>query len=72
MEISLRLKEIANMVDKCQSVVDVGTDHAYIPIYLIKNNICKSAIAGDINKGPLDRAKIILILITYKIKFSVD
>ncbi|ACO84558.1 tRNA (adenine(22)-N(1))-methyltransferase [Clostridium botulinum] len=57
MEISLRLKEIANMVDKCQSVVDVGTDHAYIPIYLIKNNICKSAIAGDINKGPLDRAK---------------
>lgn len=57
MEISLRLKEIANMVDKCESVVDVGTDHAYIPIYLIKNNICKSAIAADINKGPLDRAK---------------
>ncbi|APH14528.1 hypothetical protein NPD5_2998 [Clostridium sporogenes] len=57
MEISLRLKEIANMVDKCESVADVGTDHAYIPIYLIKNNICKSAIAGDINKGPLDRAK---------------
>ncbi|EJO5347186.1 SAM-dependent methyltransferase [Clostridium botulinum] len=57
MEISLRLKEIANMVDKCDSIVDVGTDHAYIPIYLIKNNICKSAIASDINKGPLDRAK---------------
>ncbi|WP_251861882.1 class I SAM-dependent methyltransferase [Clostridium sp. Marseille-Q2269] len=57
MEISLRLKEIANMVDRCESIVDVGTDHAYIPIYLIKNNICKNAIAGDINKGPLFRAQ---------------
>lgn len=57
MEISLRLKTIASMVDKCDCIVDVGTDHAYIPIYLVKNNICKSAIASDINKGPIERAE---------------
>ena len=45
------------MVDKCECVADVGTDHGYIPIYLIKNNICKRAIASDINKGPVEKAK---------------
>lgn len=58
MEISLRLKTIANMVDKCECVADIGTDHGYIPIYLIKNNICSKTIASDINKGPVEKAKL--------------
>lgn len=57
MDISKRLTAIAKKVDKCQTVLDIGTDHGYIPIYLIKNNICKKVIASDINKGPLRRAK---------------
>lgn len=57
MELSLRLKKIAAMVDRCESIVDVGTDHAYVPIYLIKNEICSKAIASDINKGPVEKAK---------------
>lgn len=56
MEISKRLELIASMVDKCDSVVDVGTDHGYIPIYLIKNGICNKAVASDINKGPVEKA----------------
>ncbi len=56
MNISTRLKTIANMVDKCGVVADIGTDHAYLPIYLIKQGICKEAIASDINKGPVERA----------------
>jgi tRNA (adenine22-N1)-methyltransferase len=56
MNISTRLRTIANMVDKCNTVADIGTDHAYLPIYLIKNGICEEAIASDINKGPVERA----------------
>ncbi|WP_125152545.1 tRNA (adenine(22)-N(1))-methyltransferase [Clostridium rectalis] len=57
MELSLRLKTIANMVDKCYACADIGTDHGYIPIYLISNDICKKVIASDINKGPINKAK---------------
>jgi len=57
MELSLRLKTIASMVDKCECIADIGTDHGYIPIYLIKNGVCKRAIASDINKGPVEKAK---------------
>lgn len=57
MELSVRLKAIARMVEKCISVIDVGTDHGYIPIYLVKNDVIESAIASDINKGPVDKAK---------------
>jgi tRNA (adenine22-N1)-methyltransferase len=56
MELSIRLKTIASMVDKCNCIADIGTDHGYIPIELIKNNICIKAIASDINKGPVKKA----------------
>ena len=38
-------------------LADVGTDHGYIPIALIQRQKIKSAIAMDINKGPLARAQ---------------
>lgn len=58
MELSKRLQIIANHVDKCDSIADIGTDHGYIPIYLVKKGICARAIASDINKGPMEKAKI--------------
>jgi tRNA (adenine22-N1)-methyltransferase len=57
MELSWRLKTIVSMADRCDCIADIGTDHAYIPIYLIKNNICSMAIASDINKCPVEKAK---------------
>jgi tRNA (adenine22-N1)-methyltransferase len=57
MELSIRLKRIASMVEECDSVIDVGTDHGYVPIYLVKNGVIKSAIASDINRGPVEKAK---------------
>lgn len=57
MLLSTRLNMIAKMVDKCDKIADIGTDHAFIPIYLLQNNICNSAIASDINDGPLIKAK---------------
>lgn len=57
MDISKRLAAIAEKVDKCQTALDIGTDHGYIPIYLIKNKKCSKVIASDINKGPLKKAE---------------
>lgn len=53
---SSRLMAVANAVEKGAVLCDVGTDHAYIPIYLVKNNIIKHAVASDIARGPLIRA----------------
>ena len=58
MELSKRLNLIANYIDKCETLVDVGTDHGYIPIYAVSKNICQKSIATDINKDPLDKAKL--------------
>lgn len=58
MDISLRLRTLLKMIDKCECMADIGTDHAYIPIYVIKNKVCKKAIASDINKGPIKKAKL--------------
>jgi tRNA (adenine22-N1)-methyltransferase len=58
MELSKRLNWIIEKVDKVQVIMDVGTDHGYIPINLIKNNMAKKVIASDINKEPLKKAKI--------------
>lgn len=57
MNISDRLKTIGSMVDKCEVICDIGTDHAYLPIHLIKKGICNKAIASDINKGPVEKAR---------------
>ena len=57
MKLSKRLQTIADFVKKGSVVADIGTDHAHIPIYLIKNNIISKAYACDINAGPLEKAK---------------
>ena len=57
MELSKRLAAIANMVEECESVADIGTDHGYIPIYLVEQKKVKHALAMDVKTGPLERAR---------------
>ena len=57
MELSYRLNKIAQKVTQNDIIADIGTDHAYIPIFLYKNNKIKSGIACDISKGSLQKAK---------------
>ncbi|MBQ7335395.1 MAG: SAM-dependent methyltransferase [Clostridia bacterium] len=38
-------------------VIDVGTDHAYLPVYLVREGIASRALACDINRGPIERAR---------------
>jgi len=44
------------MVESGEKVVDIGTDHALLPCYLVMENISPFVIASDIKKGPYERA----------------
>ena len=54
--LSPRLLAIANLVPLDASVIDVGTDHGYLPVWLFQNGITKQVTASDIGKGPLASA----------------
>ncbi len=51
MNLTDRLMKVASFIEKDTRVLDVGTDHGYIPVYLVENNISKKLIASDIS-GP--------------------
>ena len=52
MELASRLKAIVNLVNKPCNLIDVGTDHAYLPIYLAKNYQFDKLIASEVNTKP--------------------
>ena len=54
---SNRLELIASFVKNGIGVADVGTDHGYIPVMLVKRGYKGNIIATDINEGPLNKAK---------------
>lgn len=56
-KITPRLKMVAELVPGCNTVADIGTDHGYLPIYLVNKGICERAIAADVNEGPLGAAR---------------
>ena len=56
MALSLRLALISTLVPPGARVCDIGTDHGYLPIELIKRGDIKSVIATDIRKMPLANA----------------
>ena len=57
MELSKRLKAVAGLVTEGASVADIGTDHGYVPIWLIQSGRAAKVIAMDVNEGPLERAR---------------
>ena len=56
-DLSKRLQAVADMVSPGLTLADIGTDHGYVPIYLVATGRIPSAVAMDINEGPLQRAK---------------
>ncbi len=55
--IDKRLKTIADFVNKDSVVLDVGTDHGYLSIYLVESGTSKKVIATDVKEMPLESAK---------------
>ena len=52
-----RLQTVADFVPRGSVIADIGTDHGYLPIELIKSGKCTKAVAADVNEGPLFAAK---------------
>ena len=55
--LSPRLQMVADFVPPCACAADIGTDHGYLPIWLLQNGVIQSAIAADIHAGPLANAR---------------
>lgn len=60
--LSKRLEMTASFIKTGEIIADIGTDHAYLPAYLVTNEICPRAIASDIRIKPLNNAKKIVEL----------
>lgn len=57
MKLTNRLLKISSLVSKNKRLADIGTDHGYIPVYLLNEGIIDFAILADVNKGPLENAR---------------
>lgn len=58
LELTPRLQTIASMVPCGCRMADIGTDHAYLPVWLLNHGRIPGAIAADLREGPLERARI--------------
>lgn len=57
LKLTNRLQLVADCVNSCDCMADIGTDHAYLPVWCLQNGKAKSALAADINPKPLSNAK---------------
>lgn len=56
--LSDRLQAVASMVTKGNRACDIGCDHGFVPIYLVRQGISPGALAMDVREGPLGQARI--------------
>ena len=57
MKLSERMQACADLVKPGSRVADIGTDHGYLPIYLLQSGICPEVTAADLREKPLETAR---------------
>ena len=57
MHLDERLQAVAALVPKGSRFADIGTDHAYLPVWLVEQGLIPGAVAGDIATGPCQAAR---------------
>lgn len=57
MELSFRMEQVMAMAEPCRTVADIGCDHGYVAMELVRRGIAERAIAMDVRQGPLSRAQ---------------
>jgi len=70
-KLSNRLAAVADMVLPGKTAADIGTDHGYLPVYLIIENICPYVIASDRAKAPLESARQLVELLSLSKKIDI-
>lgn len=71
MNIGARLEAVGSLVLHNSILADIGTDHAYLPVYLLQEGKITSAIAGDIAQGPCKAAENTVAMYNMKDKVQV-
>ncbi|MDO4393340.1 MAG: class I SAM-dependent methyltransferase [Bacillota bacterium] len=56
-KLSERLRIIADRMDNCKTMADIGTDHGFLPAYMIESGRCERAVAADISQPSLEKAR---------------
>lgn len=56
-ELSPRLRSVAELVPKGAVLADIGTDHAFLPVWLLQRGVIEQAVAADLREGPLSKAR---------------
>lgn len=56
-ELSPRLRSVAELIPSGAVLADIGTDHAFLPVWLLQRGVIKRAIAADLREGPLSKAR---------------
>ncbi len=60
MKFTKRLNTIFSELERCEKFADIGCDHGYCTEYMLKNNLCKSAVISDISAECLKKAQVLL------------
>lgn len=55
--LSPRLQTVADAVPVCDTVADIGSDHGYVPLYLLEKKRTRHVIVSDLRQGPLTKAR---------------